>query len=388
MQRLKGLAGLRPVQDRIAAITTPPYDVIKPGTELEKLLQGNKDSLYHITLGKDPVVALEDLIARRVLKSDEEPCFYVYEQNYEGKKRVGVLSAAGVSEYAEGKIIRHEKTFDDKVRGRLALREKTGYTFEPVFFLTKAKIRSVLDDITGKITPVYQFCSDFAGHSTLHGVYNRIFRVQENSEEGMLIKKILSSSPLYIADGHHRYHASLLNRQSHCLAYICEAQDATIQAYNRVITGKVSFQKVKDTLDLEKCAGFKTPPKHSFAIYSREGCYLLKAQDVPDDVVGRLDCSILERELYPLLGLSHDLIMDDRHFDYFAESELENMVGLVDAGRYDIAVALHPVSSEELIAVADAGINDPDIIMPEKSTYFSPKLLSGIHIYKHIKKLN
>lgn len=387
MAEVRGLTGLRPVGDNLKKTTCPPYDVIKSGSQLESFLQQNEDSLYHITLGENPENALECLRRKGILQEEKAPCFYVYEQVYGAELRRGVFAAVAVVDYQEGQIIRHEKTFDDKVKGRLELREKTGYTFEPVFLLTQAPLREVLDKIVKKYQAEAEFVSDFKQASELHGIKNRIFRVEEKSKEGQLIKEVIATKPLYIADGHHRYHASLYNRQTHCLAYLCEDIDARILAYNRVINGVVKFAQIKEKLPLVKVKEFKTPPKHSFAIYTQEGAYLLPAQNIPDDVVGRLDCSILEKELYPHLGVTSEMITDFSHFDYYAENELEQMKECVDSGQYDLAVALAPVSVEELIAVADAGINNPEIVMPEKSTFFAPKILSGIFIYKHTKNV-
>ena len=257
MAEIKGLTGLRPVRESIERITCPPYDVIKAGSHLESFLQQNEDSLYHITLGREPVKALNRLIGEGLLQEDLIPCFYVYEQLYGQEIRRGVFAAVEVVDYQEGQIIRHEKTFDDKVKGRIALREKTGYTFEPVFLLTQAPLRALLDEVVQKYPVEYEFCSDFAQASELHGIKNRIFRIEENSKEGQQLKKILASKPLYIADGHHRYHASLLSKQTHCLAYLCESTDARIWAYNRVINGLVKFAAIKDKLPLIKVEQFK-----------------------------------------------------------------------------------------------------------------------------------
>lgn len=383
MAEIKGLTGLRPIDESIGRITCPPYDVIKPGSKLETVLKKDEQSLYHITLGNDPVRSLHTLIENGYLKLDGTPCFYVYEQTFSGLTRTGVLAAVEVSDYKEGKIIRHEKTFDDKVKGRLELRSKTGYTFEPVFLLTQSRIDSLLSKIKETNQPTYEFTSDFAKQSELDGIHNRIYRIAEDSEEGLLLQELLKKEPLYIADGHHRYHASLLNCQSHCLAYICQADQVRIQAYNRLINGKIRFEKIREKLKCIKTDEFTTPSKHQFAVYTKGGSYLITAANIPADVVGKLDCSILEKELYPLLGLSHDLIMDPRYFDYYPEADLETMREKVDSGQYDLAVALHPVSINELIEVANYGILDSAIVMPEKSTFFAPKILSGIFIYKH-----
>ncbi len=381
---VKGLTGLRPTKESVSKVSAPPYDVIKPGTDLENELNKNENSLFHITLGDQPKEVLDRLIKTGKLQEDAAPAFYVYEQNFNGKQRTGVFLAASVSEYAKGEIIRHEKTFDEKVKGRMNLRNKTGYSFGPVFLLTKSPISAVMEEIKKEYTPEYEFTSDFNGKSELDGIKNRIFRVPEDSERGQELKKLVDQNPLYIADGHHRYHTSLLNKQTHFLTYVCEK--AEIQAYNRVVNGTKKFSEIKDKFDLKRVDKFETPAKNQFCFYTKEGIYTLDAKEVPQDVVGRLDCSILEREVYPVLGLSHDMIMDHKYFDYYSEAELDKMMECVDNGKYDMAIALHPVSIDELMAVADAGLEDSEIVMPEKSTFFAPKILSGLFVYKHQKQ--
>jgi uncharacterized protein (DUF1015 family) len=295
-----------------------------------------------------------------------------------------VFVAAEVSPYDAKQIIRHEKTFDDKVKGRIAMRRATGLHIGPVFVLTQAPIGSALEKAKQETDPIYELTSEFGGFSELEGIENKVWRVPEQSETGQAIQAALGTEPLYIADGHHRYHASLLNEQTHFLSYVTE--EAVIQAYNRVINGVVPFSEIAGDLPLEPVDSFRTPGKHSFCIYTKDGCFDLDAQHVPDDVVGRLDCAILERELYTKLGLTHDMIADPNHFDYYSESALDEMKAAVDRGDYDIAVALHPVSLDELMAVADAGLEDPEIVMPEKSTFFQPKVLSGLSLYRYSKK--
>ncbi len=374
-----GLTGLRPDPAQASKITSPPYDVIKPGTPLEQFLKKQPKSLFHVILGDQPKEALARLVSEGLLVEDDEPAYYVYEQTWPGGRRTGVFAAAEVSPYEEKQIIRHEKTFDDKVKGRIALRRATGLHIGPVFTLTRARIAHALD-AAKKSTLLYEFTSAFGGLSDLDGIENRVWRAPEASEAGRAIQAALRAKPLYIADGHHRYHASLLNGQTHFLTYVTE--DAVIQAYNRVINGVRPFVEIISDLPLQTMERFQTPGKHRFCIYTKAGCYELGAKDIPDDVVGRLDCAILERELYPKLGLRHEMIADPKHFDYYPESALDEMKAVVDRGDYDIAVALHPVSLEELMTVADAGLTDPEIVMPEKSTFFAPKILSGLFLYR------
>jgi uncharacterized protein (DUF1015 family) len=390
MADIAGLSGFRAAQDQARAVATPPYDVIKEGSPLESLLKNNPKSFFHVTLGPDPVGALKTLREIGALKADEEPCFYVYEQKWKTsggtavEERLGFFAAVAVSAYAEGNIIRHEKTFDEKVRGRMKVTNDTGLTLEPIFLLTKSSIQPLLEKVRATYPVEYDFSSDFGGYNDLHGIASRLFRVPESSAEGAALKAEVAKNPLYIADGHHRYHAALLNGQTHAMTYVVEK--ARIQAYNRVINGKVAFKDAKAKLALRKTDAFRTPAKHEFCIYSKEGAFLLSAKDVPSDVVGRLDCSILEKEVYPHLGVEHSMILQKKHFDYYPESDLATMKALVDKGEYDLAVALAPVSIDELMAVADAGMKDSNIVMPEKSTFFAPKILSGLVLYKHKKK--
>jgi len=281
-------------------------------------------------------------------------------------------------------VIRHEKTFDDKVKGRLAVRRATGLHIGPVFVLTRAPIGRALNGAKRSAEPIYDFTSSFGGFSELEGIRNRVWRVAEQSETGRAIQAALGTEPFYIADGHHRYHASLLHEQTHFLCYVTE--EAVIQAYNRVINGVRPFSEIAGDLPLRRVESFHTPKKHSFCIYTKQGCYELDAQHVPNDVVGRLDCAILERELYPKLGLTHDMVVDPNHFDYYSEGALDEMKAVVDRGDYDMAIALHPVSLEDLMAVADAGLQDPEVVMPEKSTFFQPKILSGLCLYRYKKR--
>jgi len=379
MTKIFGLAGLRPGEGWARALTCPPYDVIKPGTPLEKLLVRNPDSLYHVTLGDQPACALARLRQQSVLIEDPAPGFYVYEQRYHGVRRLGLLAATEVTPYEANEVIRHEKTFDEKVKGRINLMEDTGFVTEPIWLLTKAPINTILEEICAGEPLLYAFTSDFQGASELDQIDNRIFKVAEDSPAGLALKQSVAGGPLYIADGHHRYHSALRMGLDRCIAYICPDNQASIQAYNRVIRGLVDFASVMDKLPFEPAASFATPERHAFVVYTREGCWQYRVDQVDEsDPVRRLDCRILESTLYPLLGLSHDMIMDNRYFDYFPEQDLDLMREVVNNGTYDLAVALHPVSPEDLMAVADAGTMNPDIVMPEKSTFFAPKILSGL----------
>jgi uncharacterized protein (DUF1015 family) len=384
MTQIAGLVGFRPAPSVVHRVTAPPYDVIKPKSALAARLEAEPLSLAHVTVGPDPVGAFAQL-QKDGLVRDDEPCFYVYEQVWTSdlglERRLGVLVACEVTPYDKRRVIRHEKTFDEKVKGRIALANATAHTFGPVFALVRAPLDPYLDAITKEQAPLYDFETDLGGLNDLHGIHSRVFRVPADSERGRGLVALLDPPPFYIADGHHRYHAALKNQQTHALMYVTER--ARIQAYDRVVTGTIPFETVKATLKLIDAPRLETPPKHRFAIYTKGGSYFLDAITIPQDVVGRLDCSILERELYPHLGLTHAMIQDEKHFDYYPESQLDQAKAAVDRGDYELVIALHPVSIEELMNVADAGLDDANIVMPEKSTFFAPKILSGVFVYRH-----
>ncbi len=375
-----GLVGLRPAPEHVAAVTSPPYDVIKDGSPLRAKLSAEARSVFHVILGDAPVDALQSLRESGALLSDEEPAYYVYEQQWGDTSRTGVFLACAVSDYADKQVIRHEKTFDAKVTGRIALSRATEHTIGPVFLLTRASLSAAFAKAKTS-PPLYDFESDFGGGTALHGIHNRVWRIPEASDVGRMLQVAIGEHPLYIADGHHRYHAALRNEQTHLLAYVTE--EARILAYDRVVNGVRAFSEIRDDLELEPAEAFTTPDKHQFRLYTKDGCWTLRAKEVPQDVVGQLDCAILERELYPHLQLAHDQIVDPAHFDYYPESALDDMKAVVDSGKYELAIALHPVSIDDLMAVADAGLEDPDIVMPEKSTFFSPKILTGLFLYRH-----
>src|SRR6185436_14879985 len=177
----------------------------------------------------------------------------------------GFFAAVAVSPYAEAKVIRHEKTFDEKVKGRLKVTNETNLTLEPIFLLTKSPIQPILERVRAT-APEYDFKSDFGGYNDLHGIASRLWRVPEKSAEGQALKAAVAQNPLYIADGHHRYHAALLNGQTHAMAYIVEK--ARILAYNRVINGRLKFKDIMHKLPLKKADAFATPEKHAFCFYS------------------------------------------------------------------------------------------------------------------------
>ena len=190
-----GLVGVRPAPSLAHRVTAPPYDVIKPGTPLEARLFAEPLSLVHVTLGKEPAASFARLRAEGALIDDEEPSYWVYEQRWSGGRRTGVLTAVEVTPYEAKQVIRHEKTFDDKVAGRMKLHKDTGHTLGPVFGLTRAPIEALLEEAIATLSPTYDFATDLGGLNDLHGIATRAFRVPEASPLGARLKAALAQEP-------------------------------------------------------------------------------------------------------------------------------------------------------------------------------------------------
>ncbi|MFH1471115.1 MAG: DUF1015 family protein [Candidatus Micrarchaeota archaeon] len=407
MPESKGLVGLRPRDSDVAKVfAAPPYDVITYGTPLQKTLS-LQENLIHVHLRPpeegdarylNAKKALDDFVAKGTLVRENEPSYYVYRQAAKGLDRIGVILACKVYPYSDGQIIRHEKVFDDKVLDRKRLYEATGHQIGVVFSVMEDKKGELLKALkeASKATPTYEFITDYAGTSDMERVKNEVWRVPENSEIGQGIKQAIGSEPAYIADGHHRYHCAVVMKHSHVQMYISPSSSAKIQAYDRVV-GSVKQEdldslpeKVRDKFEVVAGGKLEVPKKHEIIFYFKDKILVFKAKneflnDVEKDAVAKLDCSILQNHLlFPHLGLSAENIKDKHYFNYFPGSEtgFAHMKKLVDSGEYMFAVSLAPVEFSELKEVADMGIKDPEIVMPQKSTYFWPKLLSGLSLYK------
>ncbi len=407
MPESKGLVGLRPKDSAVAKVfAAPPYDVITYGTPLQKVLS-SRENLIHVHLrppeegdARYPNAKreLDRFVAKGDLVEEKEPSYYVYKQSGKGVDRIGVILACRVYPYSEGKVIRHEKTFDDKVLDRKKLYEATGYQIGVVFSVMedkKSELLNALKEVSGG-KPLYSFVTEYGGASDMEGVKNDVWKVPENSEIGKRLKAIIASEPAYIADGHHRYHCAVVMGHPYVQMYISPSSSAKIQAYDRVV-GSVRKEdldalpeKVKDKFEIKPGKKLAVPKKHEILFYFKDKSLVFKAKkeflkSLEHDPVAKLDCSILQNHiLFPHLGLSAQNIKDKHYFNYFPGSEtgFSHMKRLVDSGEYMFAVSLAPVEFDELKAVADMGIKNPEIVMPQKSTYFWPKLLSGLTLYK------
>jgi uncharacterized protein (DUF1015 family) len=407
MSIVKPFRGLHPKTEYAKEIASPPYDVLDT-QEARKLVEKNPNSFLRINKaelefddnvnsyseevyqrGKDNLQRLSDL---GLMTRDEKPCFYLYQITMGGKSQTGLVALTSVEEYDHGLIKKHEHTRPDKVDDRANHIEFLGAQVGPVFstFRQETDIDVVFKKLM-EVTPLFDFIAD-------DGVGHKLW-VIETEEDIMNIQNAFKKLPhLYIADGHHRSQAAsevckraFENNPEHTgnenynyfLNVMFPDQELNILPYNRVVSdlNDLSWASIiemaSEKFDVSPQNSEITPTDiHTFGIYCEGEWYLLKAKDGtfdPNDPTGSIDAAILGKNFIdPILGISDPKL--DKRINFVGgirgTQELEK---LVDSGEYKIAFSLYPTSIKQLLDVADAGK-----VMPPKSTWFEPKLRSGI----------
>jgi uncharacterized protein (DUF1015 family) len=410
MAIIKPFKALRPSKDLAEKVSALPYDVMNV-QEACAMAAGNPDSFLHISRPEidlspeidphDESVYLQgksnlaEFIRRGVLTQDNQECFYVYQQRMGSISQTGLVVCSSVDDYQSGVIKKHEHTRADKEEDRVKHIDYLDANDEPVFYLSRscAEAEAIIERIT-RNPPEYDFISD-------DGVGHTAWIIADRELINRLIVLFAAIPRLYVADGHHRSAAAgrvrELRRNNNAghtgteeynsfLTVIFPENQLNIMPYNRVVTdldGLSTTEFIKHVggcFDVIPSAVPVIPAdRHYFGMYL-DGCwYQLCAHPAvinEKDTVSRLDVSILQNTLLaPLLGI-HDPRTDQRiHFVGGIRGN-DELVKLVDSGEYAVAFALHPTSIRELIELADQ-----DQIMPPKSTWFEPKLRSGLFVH-------
>jgi uncharacterized protein (DUF1015 family) len=408
---VKPLRGLRPRAELAAKIPSLPYDVLD-SNEARVLAQNDPYTFLHVVKAEidldpgidahDPRVyakARENFLAmreRQWLVRDGSPAFYLYRQRMGDHVQTGVVGAALVDDYLEGRIKKHEHTRPDKEDDRTLHTEAIGAHAGPVFLAYRgtAGIDALVEAETRRAPDVEFVAADGVGH--------RLWVVDDPAATARFEAGFKDVPASYIADGHHRAaayaRAARLRRErasqrsgepppDRFLAVHFPAAQLRILAYNRLVRDLNGLETVELARRIE-AAGFDRiepwPAKNpanvaSFGMYLRGGWSLVLARTgtVPtDDPVRRLDVAVLQdRILGPILGVGDP--RTDRRITFSGGSrgvaELERRV---DSGEHEIAFAMYPTSLDDVMSVADAGD-----VMPPKSTWFEPKLRSGMVVH-------
>ncbi|MCI5783083.1 MAG: DUF1015 domain-containing protein [Bacteroidales bacterium] len=412
MAKVKPFRGVRPPKELVTQVASRPYDVLN-SEEARKESEGNEKSLYHIikpeidfepgTDEHDPRVydkAVENFKAfqqKGWLVQDDKEHYYIYAQTMNGRTQYGIVLAANVEDYMTGKIKKHELTRRDKEEDRMKHVRINNANIEPVFFAFPDN--KVLDEVIKTVTkekPEYDFVAeDGFGHH--FWVISDEKMIKEITEEFAKIPY------LYIADGHHRTAAAALvgnekakanpnhtgnEEYNYFLAVAFPASHLKIIDYNRVVkdlnglTPSQFLDKVREHFDVEeKGTEIYAPAKlHNFSLYLDGKWYSLTAKAGTyndNDPIGVLDVTISsDLILRDILGIQD--LRSDKRIDFVGGIRgLGELKRRVDSGEMKMALALYPVSMKQLMDIADSGN-----IMPPKTTWFEPKLRSGLVIHK------
>ena len=413
MPVIKPFKALRPKLELVTKVASPPYDVINR-EEAYQMAKDNPHSFLHINKAEidlDSTINpydkkvykkarenLDKMVREEVYLQDKKENFYIYRQTMKGRTQTGLVVCASIDDYLKGKIKKHENTRADKEKDRIDHIDFNDANTGPVFLAYKAKmeITEVLNRWTKKENPVYDFTSE-------DKIIHTCWVIDDEQTIEQLIKAFAEIDYLYIADGHHRAAAAtkvgLKRREqfkdytgkeefNYFLSVLFPDNELYIMDYNRVVADLFGnseeefMEKISQNFKIEKYKGerpYRPEVKHVFGMYLNNSWYKLTAQPMTfneNDVVERLDVSILQNNLLaPILGIQ-DPRTDQRIEFVGGIRGLKELERRVNKGM-KVAFSLFPTSIEELMAVADAGK-----IMPPKSTWFEPKLRSGIFIHR------
>jgi len=413
MPVIKPFKAFRPEPDLVSKVASPPYDVLN-SEEARQLAKGNPYSFLHVNKAEIDLDSsvdhydrrvyekarenLDRLIEKKVYLQDAQEKIYIYRQVMKGRAQTGLVACVSIDDYLKGKIKKHENTREDKEKDRINHIDFTDTNTGPVFLTYKAKdeIKQIVNRWTKVENPLYDFTSE-------DRIAHTCWVIDDESTIQQLIESFAEIDYLYIADGHHRAAAAtkvgLKRREqlknytgkeefNYFLSVLFPHDELYIMDYNRVVADLAGnseeefIQKISKKFTIEEYSGegpYRPEAGHTFGLYLNNYWYKLTAKPGTfneDDAVDSLDVSILQNNLLtPILGIE-DPRTDQRIEFVGGIRGLEELEKRVKAGM-KVAFSLYPTSIEELMKVANA-----EKLMPPKSTWFEPKLRSGIFIHK------
>ena len=412
MAVFKAFRALRPAPEKAVKVAALPYDVVDR-QEAKAIGDKNPDSFLHVDRAEMDLPDETDLYDSSVYEKarenlynmeadgtmiqDEAPCYYIYELTRKGKTQTGLAGCCSIDDYLNDVVKKHELTREDKEQDRIRHVDVCDANTGPIYLACKYP-QELLDLMTQwkeAHEPVYDFVAD-------DEIGHRVWVIDGEKEKQIIADRFADIPAVYIADGHHRAASAvkvgLKRRQEHpdykgdeefnfFLSVVFPYDQLTILAYNRVVHDLNGMDEhayiasLKFNFELMLMPGFPCKPveKHCIGMYTGGQWYHLKAwEDIykDKDVVGQLDVSILQdKVLSPILGIG-DPRTDKRIRFVGGSHKLTELAQLADATG-GVAFAMYPTSMEDLMKIADEGK-----LMPPKSTWFEPKLRSGLFIHK------
>ena len=413
MAIVKPFKGIRPPKELVEKVESRPYDVLD-SEEARAEAGDNEMSLYRIikpeinfepgTSEYDPRVyekAAENFQMfqdKGWLKQDDKEQYYIYAQTMNGKTQYGLVVGAYVDDYMTGVIKKHELTRRDKEEDRMKHVRVNNANIEPVFFAYPDN--KVLNDLIMRYAatePEYDFIAPIDGFG------HKLWIISDENDIKTVTEEFRKMPALYIADGHHRSAAAALvgaekakqnpnhkgdEEYNYFMAVCFQASQLTILDYNRVVkdlnglTSEQFIEALKKNFTVEDMGtGIYKPAKlHEFSLYLDQHWYRLEAKEGTydnNDPIGVLDVDISSRLILDEILQIGDLRSSKRIDFVGGQRGLEELKRRVDSGEMRAALALYPVSMQQIMDIADSGK-----IMPPKATWFEPKLRSGLIIHK------
>jgi uncharacterized protein (DUF1015 family) len=413
MATIKPFKGLRPPAEIVEKLACLPYDVMN-SEEAAVMAEGKDCSLLHITRaeidcppGTDihseevyekSVANFKQFLKKGWLVQEEVAKYYIYAQTMNEKTQYGIVGAAACEDYNQGIIKKHELTRPEKEDDRMVLTRYLNANIEPVFFSYRAvpEIDEIVEGIVKNQNPIYDFTAeDGFGHH---------FWVINDSKTNQKVEELFATKVpfTYVADGHHRTAAAArigLEKKTQNPNYLGNEEynffmavhfpdnQLNIIDYNRVVKDLNGIEEnqflveLEHSFEIEKVGTeiYKPQKLHEFGMYMSGCWYKLSAKEGTyddNDPIGVLDVTILSKQvLEPILGIA-DLRTSTRIDFVGGKRGLGELKKRVDSGEMKVAFALFPVSMQQLINIADSGN-----IMPPKTTWFEPKLRSGLVVH-------
>lgn len=412
MADIRPFRAIRPAKGKEETIASLPYDVFNRKEAYEKVKRNPESFLAidrpetqfpedHDMYAKEVYEKAHDMLWERVEKGDfikdEGKFFYIYEQTFKGRTQTGIVASASIDDYLSNVIKKHENTRADKEEDRIKHVYTCNAQTGPIFLCYRKNklISELVDRVKELDEPVYDFVSE-------DGVVNRIFIISDEDEINTISRVFTTIKSVYIADGHHRCASAvkvgLKKREErekegklrgklksdYFLSVLFPDDELEIMDYNRVVkdlnglTADEFMAKISEKFEVSKEeTSVKPSKKGEFGMLLDGNWYRLNAHEsiLKDDAVEGLDVSVLQNEvLGPILGIGDP--KTDKRIDFVGGirglSELEKRCGT----DMKVAFSMYPTSLSELFEVADQ-----EKLMPPKSTWFEPKLLSGLFIH-------
>ena len=414
MVRIKPFCGIRPPKEYAAEVASRPYDVLN-SEEAKK--EATERSLLHIIKPEIDFTPIADEHAPEVydkavenfkrwrkegwLQQDGEECYYIYAQTMEGRTQYGLTMCCHFEDYLSGAIKKHELTRVEKENDRMKHVRNQQANIEPVFFAypDNDEINAIVEKFVKENKPEYDFTAE-------DGFGHQLWVIKDKAINDRITEIFAGIPALYVADGHHRTAAAArvgaeckannpnhTGNEEYCffLAVTFPASQLRIIDYNRVLrdlnnlTPAEVIEKLKEHFDVEDKGTEEYRPNtlHNFAMYLEGHWWSLtaKAGTYNDqDPIGVLDVTVLSNLVLDKIFDIKDLRTSDRIDFVGGIRGLGELKRRVDSGEMKVAFALYPVSMQQLINIADSGC-----IMPPKTTWFEPKLRSGVVIHSFEK---